>query len=225
MAARQRFPLNYAIAMPSSAEALLVHQLECSRLLHQERGASAELATALDRVAQWQSRRLNATYADLAVDPRYAGAIAFSERAVRPGRLQPTTRTYPRRANHVSCAAQRWSKRWRWRWALDAFARVDRALVGKLDATLHSPLRTATRTAPATTDRAGGQADSSDRPRRLLPADPPPSASPLAPAAMPPARAHRGAWALQEFLREALRARRDPRFDTFLEAINTRRQR
>src|ERR1700694_5273270 len=63
--------------MPSSAEALLVHQLECSRLLHQERGASAELAAALDRVAQWQARRLNATYADLAVDPRYAGAIAF----------------------------------------------------------------------------------------------------------------------------------------------------
>ena len=77
MAARQRFPLNYAIAMPSSAEALLVHQLECSRLLHQERGASAALAAALDRVAQWQARRLNATYSDLAADPRYAGAIAF----------------------------------------------------------------------------------------------------------------------------------------------------
>src|SRR4030081_2102063 len=77
MAARQRFPLNYAIAMPSSAEALLVHQLECSRLLHQERGASAPLAAALDRVAQWQGRRLNATYSDLAADPRYAEAIAF----------------------------------------------------------------------------------------------------------------------------------------------------
>ena len=63
--------------MPSSAEALLVHQLECSRLLHQERGASAALAAALDRVAQWQARRLNATYADLAADARYAGAIAF----------------------------------------------------------------------------------------------------------------------------------------------------
>jgi hypothetical protein len=63
--------------MPSPAEARLVHQLECSRLLHQERGASAELAAALDRVAQWQARRLNASYADLAADPRYAEAIAF----------------------------------------------------------------------------------------------------------------------------------------------------
>ena len=63
--------------MASPAEALLVHQLECSRLLHQERGASAELAAALDRVARWQSRRLNATYSDLAADPRYAEAIAF----------------------------------------------------------------------------------------------------------------------------------------------------
>jgi hypothetical protein len=63
--------------MASTAETLLVHQLECSRLLHQERGASAELAAALDRVAQWQARRLNATYADLAADPRYAEAIAF----------------------------------------------------------------------------------------------------------------------------------------------------
>jgi len=63
--------------MPSAAEARLVHQLECSRLLHQERGASEELAAALDRVAQWQARRLNASYADLAADPRYAEAIAF----------------------------------------------------------------------------------------------------------------------------------------------------
>src|SRR3981081_1342433 len=77
MAAREGFPLNYTIAMPSSAEALLVHQLECSRLLHQERGASETLAAALDRVALWQARRLNATYSDLAADPRYAGAITF----------------------------------------------------------------------------------------------------------------------------------------------------
>lgn len=63
--------------MPSSAEALLVHHLECSRLLHEERAASTTLAAALDRVAQWQTRRLNATYADLAADPRYAEAIAF----------------------------------------------------------------------------------------------------------------------------------------------------
>jgi hypothetical protein len=69
--------LNWPIAMPSSAEALLVHQLERSRVLHQERAASTALAAALDRVAQWQARRLNATYSDLAADPRYADAIAF----------------------------------------------------------------------------------------------------------------------------------------------------
>jgi hypothetical protein len=63
--------------MPSAAEALLVHQLECARLLHQERAGSADLAVALDRVAQWQTRRLNASYTDFAADPRYAKAIAF----------------------------------------------------------------------------------------------------------------------------------------------------
>ncbi len=36
-----------------------------------------DLAAALDRVALWQARRLNATYSDLAVDLRYAKAIAF----------------------------------------------------------------------------------------------------------------------------------------------------
>jgi hypothetical protein len=66
--------------MPSPAEARLVHQLECSRMLHQERAASAELGAALDRIAQWQARRLEATYADLAVDPRYAEAIDFFQR-------------------------------------------------------------------------------------------------------------------------------------------------
>lgn len=63
--------------MASPAEALLVRQLECSRLLHQERSASEKLAGVLDRVAHWQARRLNASYSDLAADPRYAEAIAF----------------------------------------------------------------------------------------------------------------------------------------------------
>jgi hypothetical protein len=39
--------------------------------------ASGDIATALDRLAHWQARRLNATYADLVSDPRYAAAIAF----------------------------------------------------------------------------------------------------------------------------------------------------
>ena len=34
-------------------------------------------AGALERLADWQARRLRMTYADLAVDPRYAAAIQF----------------------------------------------------------------------------------------------------------------------------------------------------
>ena len=63
--------------MPSSAQTLLIRELEHARRLHEERRASAERAAALDRVAEWQARRLNATYADLARDPRYAKAIVF----------------------------------------------------------------------------------------------------------------------------------------------------
>jgi hypothetical protein len=63
--------------MPSAAQADLVHQLQRARALHEERAASPALAAALDRLAHWQSRRLNAAYADLARDPRYAAAIAF----------------------------------------------------------------------------------------------------------------------------------------------------
>jgi hypothetical protein len=55
----------------------LVRQLERARALHAERAASPELAARLDRLAAWQSRRLKATYADLARQPRYAPAIAF----------------------------------------------------------------------------------------------------------------------------------------------------
>jgi hypothetical protein len=63
--------------MPSSAQTLLIRELEHARRLHEDRRASPARAAALDRVAQWQARRLNMTYADLARDPRYAGAIAF----------------------------------------------------------------------------------------------------------------------------------------------------
>jgi hypothetical protein len=63
--------------MATSSEAELVRQLERARVLHEERAAAPELAAALDRLALWQSRRLNATYADLAREPRYARAIAF----------------------------------------------------------------------------------------------------------------------------------------------------
>jgi hypothetical protein len=63
--------------MSTSVNAELIRQLERARVLHEERAASPELAAALDRLALWQSRRLNATYADLARQPRYARAIAF----------------------------------------------------------------------------------------------------------------------------------------------------
>ena len=41
------------------------------------RHADPALAGALSRIGEWQARRLRNTYADLAVDPRYAAAIAF----------------------------------------------------------------------------------------------------------------------------------------------------
>jgi hypothetical protein len=63
--------------MPSSAQSELIRELEHAQRLHEARQASPRLAAALDRVAAWQSRRLNVTYADLARDPRYADAIAF----------------------------------------------------------------------------------------------------------------------------------------------------
>jgi hypothetical protein len=63
--------------MPGRGETALVRQLQRARALHEERAASASLAIALDRLARWQSNRLKATYADLARDPRYAGAIRF----------------------------------------------------------------------------------------------------------------------------------------------------
>jgi hypothetical protein len=61
----------------SAAAAELIRQLGLARTLHRERAASPPLAAQFDRLAAWQTRRLNATYADLAREPRYAPAIAF----------------------------------------------------------------------------------------------------------------------------------------------------
>ncbi len=63
--------------MPSSAETDLIQELEHAQRLHQARLVSPRLAAALDRVAAFQSKRLNATYVDLARDRRYAEAIKF----------------------------------------------------------------------------------------------------------------------------------------------------
>jgi hypothetical protein len=63
--------------MPTAAESEFLEQLERARVLHEERLATPQLSAALDRLAAWQSRRLNATYADLAQELRYAPAIEF----------------------------------------------------------------------------------------------------------------------------------------------------
>jgi hypothetical protein len=66
-----------AAAPRHAAEAALVDALRRAQALHAQRDADAGLARALDRLAAWQSRRLAATYADLAAQPRYAAAIEF----------------------------------------------------------------------------------------------------------------------------------------------------
>jgi hypothetical protein len=55
----------------------LMAELERARRMHDERAASARLASALDRIAEFQARRLDATYRDLARDSRYKDAIEF----------------------------------------------------------------------------------------------------------------------------------------------------
>jgi hypothetical protein len=60
-----------------AAQARLVDELARVARLHADRRADPALAQALDRLGEWQARRLRNTYTDLAVDPRYAAAIAF----------------------------------------------------------------------------------------------------------------------------------------------------
>lgn len=59
------------------AEAALVRQLAQARALHAERAANPILDGAMERLAEWQGRRLLQTYADLAAQSRYRQAIAF----------------------------------------------------------------------------------------------------------------------------------------------------
>jgi hypothetical protein len=61
----------------SPAQAELTSALARVLRLHAMRGADPPLADALDRLSAWQARRLRNTYADLADDPRYIGAIEF----------------------------------------------------------------------------------------------------------------------------------------------------
>jgi len=62
---------------PFSARDALVRELARVSRLHEERRLNPILAGSLDRLADWQSRRLRMTYADLAADPRYSGAVEF----------------------------------------------------------------------------------------------------------------------------------------------------
>lgn len=62
---------------PSSSKDALVRELARVHRLHEDRRSNPILAGALFRLADWQARRLRMTYADLAVDPRYAAAIQF----------------------------------------------------------------------------------------------------------------------------------------------------
>jgi hypothetical protein len=65
------------IAHRHAAEAALVREIDKARALHAERSRDATLDRALERLAQWQSNRLLATYADLVAQPRFRDAIAF----------------------------------------------------------------------------------------------------------------------------------------------------
>lgn len=62
---------------PLSSKDALVRELTRVQRLHAERRGNPILAGALERLADWQARRLRMTYADLAADPRYTAAIQF----------------------------------------------------------------------------------------------------------------------------------------------------
>jgi len=56
---------------------MLLRELARTARLHAERRARPGLARALERLASWQAGRMGRTYADLALQSRYADAIAF----------------------------------------------------------------------------------------------------------------------------------------------------
>jgi len=70
-------PASIPAPIAHAAQAALIRQLERVAQLHAERRANPGLAAALDRLAQWQAKRLRMTYHDLARQPRYGGAIEF----------------------------------------------------------------------------------------------------------------------------------------------------
>jgi hypothetical protein len=69
----------------ADASAALTRELSRVATLHEARRADPALGSALQRLGDWQSRRLRNTYADLAADPRYAAAIAFFQNDLYSG--------------------------------------------------------------------------------------------------------------------------------------------
>lgn len=63
--------------LQSAARDALVRELERVQRLHEERANNPILAGTLERLAEWQARRLRMTYADLAADKRYTTAVLF----------------------------------------------------------------------------------------------------------------------------------------------------
>jgi hypothetical protein len=61
----------------NSPHAMLVRELARSAQSHAARRARPGLARALERLAAWQASRMGRTYTDLAMQSRYADAIAF----------------------------------------------------------------------------------------------------------------------------------------------------
>ncbi|MEP7275052.1 MAG: hypothetical protein ABI812_01780 [Betaproteobacteria bacterium] len=68
-----------------AAQAALGEALARVLRLHAVRGTDPALARRLDQLSAWQARRLRDTYADLAPDPRYTGAIEFFQKDLYGG--------------------------------------------------------------------------------------------------------------------------------------------
>lgn len=70
---------------PIEARDALLRELARVARLHTERASNPILAGSLERLADWQARRLRMTYADLAADPRYTAAVQFFQNDLYSG--------------------------------------------------------------------------------------------------------------------------------------------
>lgn len=69
----------------NAAQTALIRELSRVARFNADRDQNPILAGALARLGEWQSRRLRATYADLAADARYAEAIEFFQQDLYGG--------------------------------------------------------------------------------------------------------------------------------------------